>query len=200
MAPAVVTSIQPAPWPPTSPRGCRWFFLAPPRAGGTHRLGGGALSWSGVTVGSAASCQTLDRLAVAVGVDLDEEQRQPLSMGVPDELGSAALCAFRSARRLLGSSANDPCAAARDRPVQVRSIAARASNRRVEPQTLGPGQGNAMKHIVVVLVAGSALLFAGAAAAQSSQQNRMAVCNALAGERSLNGDARTSFLTKCVNG
>jgi len=81
MAPAVVTSIQPAPWPPTSPRGCRWFFLAPPRAGGTHRLGGGALSWSGVTVGSAASCQTLDRLAVAVGVDLDEEQRQPLSMG-----------------------------------------------------------------------------------------------------------------------
>jgi len=57
-----------------------------------------------------------------------------------------------------------------------------------------------MKHIAVVLVAGSALLFAGAAAAQSSQQNRMAACNALAGERSLNGDARTSFLTKCVNG
>ncbi len=79
-------------------------------------------------------------------------------------------------------------------------MAARASNRRVEPQTLGPGQGNAMKHIVVVLVAGSALLFAGAAAAQRSQQNRMAACNALAGERSLNGDARTSFLTKCVNG
>ncbi len=98
MAPAVVTSNQPAPWPPTSPRACRWFFPAPPRAGGTRRLGGGALSWSGVTVGLHASCQTLDRLAVAVDVDLDEDQRQPLPMGMPDELGSAAPCAFRSAR------------------------------------------------------------------------------------------------------
>ena len=56
-----------------------------------------------------------------------------------------------------------------------------------------------MRSIAVKLLAGSVIFVAGGVAAQSSQQNRMAACNTLAGQRSLSGDARKSFMSDCLS-
>lgn len=56
-----------------------------------------------------------------------------------------------------------------------------------------------MSKLAFVLTMGMAALLAGAAEAQTSQQNRMGACNALAGERSLSGDARKSFMSDCLS-
>ena len=56
-----------------------------------------------------------------------------------------------------------------------------------------------MSKLAFVLAMGMAALLAGAAEAQTSQQNRMGACNALAGERSLSGDARKSFMSDCLS-
>ena len=55
-----------------------------------------------------------------------------------------------------------------------------------------------MSKLAFVLAIGLAALLAGAAEAQTSQQNRMAACNAAAGSRSLAGDARKSFMSECL--
>ncbi|MGE3740444.1 MAG: PsiF family protein [Geminicoccaceae bacterium] len=51
----------------------------------------------------------------------------------------------------------------------------------------------------LALALAMAALLAGAAEAQTSQQNRMGACNGLAGERSLSGDARKSFMSDCLS-
>jgi hypothetical protein len=56
-----------------------------------------------------------------------------------------------------------------------------------------------MNKLALVLAMGMTALLAGAAEAQTSQQNRMGACNALAGERSLSGDARKSFMSDCLS-
>ena len=56
-----------------------------------------------------------------------------------------------------------------------------------------------MNKFVFALAFAGAVLGAGAAFAQSSQQNRMAACNAGAGERGLSGDARKSFMSECLS-
>ena len=56
-----------------------------------------------------------------------------------------------------------------------------------------------MPKTAFALALAGTILIAGAALAQSSQQNRMAACNAAAGQRSLAGDARKSFMSECLS-
>jgi hypothetical protein len=54
-------------------------------------------------------------------------------------------------------------------------------------------------HKLAIVAAAGIVLAVGIAHAQTSQQNRMGACNALAGERSLSGDARKSFMSDCLS-
>jgi hypothetical protein len=61
-----------------------------------------------------------------------------------------------------------------------------------------------MSTLSVVVVLASAPVFAQNAkppsAAQAEQQQRMAGCNAEAGQRNLSGDARKSYMSACLGG
>jgi hypothetical protein len=56
-----------------------------------------------------------------------------------------------------------------------------------------------VRKLAFVVAMGLAALLAGPVEAQTSQQNRMAACNAAAGSRSLAGDARKAFMSECLS-